>query len=178
MSRIGKLPVPVAQGVKVEIANNLVKVEGPKGKLELQYKPDITIELVDGQVIVTRSSDIGKVRSLHGLYRKLVFNMVHGVSEGFRKVLIINGVGYRAEKKGNAVIFNLGFSLPIEYPIPEDVTIDIEQNKVVVSSIDKQRLGQVCSEIRSFRPPEPYKGKGIRYEDEHVRKKVGKTGVK
>ena len=116
---------------------------------------------------------------MHGLYRNLVNNMVKGVSEGFKRTLVINGVGYRAEKKGNTIIFNLGFSLPIEYPIPEGVTVDIEgNNKLTLGSIDKEKLGQICSEIRNFRPPEPYKGKGVKFEEEHIRKKVGKTGVK
>jgi len=171
--------VPIAKGVKVDVTKSQVKVEGPKGKLEISYKPEITIEVRDGLVVVSRKSDIGRIRALHGLYRRLISNMVTGVSEGFKKTLVINGVGYRAEKKGNSIVFSLGFSLPIEYPIPEGINIEVEQNtKVLVSSIDKQKLGQICSEIRSFRPPEPYKGKGVRYENEYVRKKVGKTGVK
>jgi large subunit ribosomal protein L6 len=179
MSRIGKIPITIGQDVKVKIKNHTITVDGPKGSLSLQYRPEVSIEQKEGQVVVTRSNDTKKARSLHGLYRNLVNNMVTGVTQGFKKTLVINGVGYRAEKKGKSVIFNLGHSLPIEYPIPEGVTIDIEpNNKVVVGSIDKQKLGQICSEIRKFRPPEPYKGKGVRFETEHVRKKVGKTGVK
>jgi large subunit ribosomal protein L6 len=179
MSRIGKIPVTVAQGVKVEIKDGTVRVEGPKGKLSLNYRPEISIEMKDGKISVNRSNDSKKVRALHGLYRSLINNMVKGVSEGFKRVLIINGVGYRAEKKGNSILFNLGYSNPIEYSIPQGITIDVEaNNRITVGSIDKEKLGQICAEIRSFRPPEPYKGKGIKYEEEHIRKKVGKTGVK
>ena len=179
MSRIGKIPVIVKQGVKVDIKESEVQIEGPKGKLSMKYRPEITIELKDGSVVVTRSGENKRIRSLHGLYRNLINNMMTGVTDGFKRVLVINGVGYRAEKKGNIILFNLGYSNPIEYPIPQGVTIDIEaNNRVVVSSIDKERLGQICSEIRKLRLPEPYKGKGIKYEDEHIRKKVGKTGVK
>jgi large subunit ribosomal protein L6 len=179
MSRIGKIPVAIGQGIKVEIKDGTVKVEGPKGSLSLDYRPEVTMEMKDGTVMVSRTSDSKKARSMHGLYRNLVNNMVKGVSEGFKRTLVINGVGYRAEKKGNTIIFNLGFSLPIEYPIPEGVTVDIEgNNKLTLGSIDKEKLGQICSEIRNFRPPEPYKGKGVKFEEEHIRKKVGKTGVK
>jgi large subunit ribosomal protein L6 len=179
MSRIGKIPVTVKQGVKVEIKESEVKIEGPKGKLSMGYRPEIKIELKEGTIIVSRSGENKRIRSLHGLYRNLINNMMTGVTEGYKRVLIINGVGYRAEKKGNTILFNLGYSNPIEYPIPQGVTIDVEaNNRVVVSSIDKERLGQISSEIRKLRLPEPYKGKGIKYEYEHIRKKVGKTGVK
>jgi large subunit ribosomal protein L6 len=179
MSRIGKIPVAVAQGVKVEIKNNTVKVDGPKGTLSMIYRPEITIEMQEGVLVFTRVNESKNARALHGLYRSLVNNMMKGVSEGFKRVLVINGVGYRAEKKGNSIIFNLGYSLPIEYPIPTGVTVEIEgNNKIVLGSIEKEKLGQICSEIRNFRPPEPYKGKGVKFEEEHIRKKVGKTGVK
>ncbi len=179
MSRIGKLPVVIAQGVKVEIKDGTVRVEGPKGKLSIPYRPEVTVEMKDGKINVLRSNDSKKVRALHGLYRNLINNMVKGVSVGFKRVLVINGVGYRAEKKGNSILFNLGFSNPIEYPIPEGITIDVEaNNRVTIGSIDKEKLGKICAEIRNFRPPEPYKGKGIKYEEERIRKKVGKTGVK
>ncbi len=179
MSRIGKIPVLIAQGVKVEITNGMVHVEGPKGKLSITYRPEISIEMKDGKINVSRANDTKKVRALHGLYRNLINNMVKGVSDGFKRVLVINGVGYRAEKKGNSILFNLGYSNPIEYPIPQGITIDVEaNNRLTVGSIDKEKLGQVCADIRNFRPPEPYKGKGIKYEEEHIRKKVGKTGVK
>ncbi len=179
MSRIGKIPVALGQGVKVEIKDGTVKVDGPKGSLSLSYRPEINIEMKEGSLVFTRISESKKARALHGLYRSLVNNMVKGVSEGFKRVLVINGVGYRAEKKGNNIIFNLGYSLPIEYPIPSGVTVEIEaNNKITLGSIDKEKLGQICSEIRNFRPPEPYKGKGVKFEEEHIRKKVGKTGVK
>jgi large subunit ribosomal protein L6 len=179
MSRIGKIPVTISQGVKVDIKDGMALVEGPKGKLSIKYRPEVKIENKDGKVIVTRLNDTKKARALHGLYRNLINNMVKGVSEGFKRILVINGVGYRAEKKGNSIFFNLGYSNPIEYPIPQGISIDVEaNNRITVGSIDKEKLGQVCSEIRSFRPPEPYKGKGIKYDEEHIRKKVGKTGVK
>jgi large subunit ribosomal protein L6 len=179
MSRIGKIPVIISQGVKVDIKDGIALVEGPKGKLSIKYRAEIKIENIDGKVIVTRINDTKKARALHGLYRNLINNMVKGVSEGFKRILVINGVGYRAEKKGTSVFFNLGYSNPIEYPIPQGISIDIEaNNRITVGSIDKEKLGQVCAEIRSFRPPEPYKGKGIKYDEEHIRKKVGKTGVK
>jgi large subunit ribosomal protein L6 len=179
MSRIGKIPVIISQGVKVDIKDGIALVEGPKGKLSIKYRAEIKIENIDGKVIVTRVNDTKKARALHGLYRNLINNMVKGVSEGFKRILVINGVGYRAEKKGTSVFFNLGYSNPIEYPIPQGISIDIEaNNRITVGSIDKEKLGQVCAEIRSFRPPEPYKGKGIKYDEEHIRKKVGKTGVK
>ena len=179
MSRIGKIPVPVKAGVKVEIKKDTVNVEGPKGKLSLSYRPEIVIEMKDGAITFTRQNETKKTRSLHGLYRNMVNNMVIGVTDGFKRVLVINGVGYRAEKKANSIVFNLGFSLPIEYPVPAGVTVEIEgNNKITLGSIDKEKLGQICSEIRSFRPPEPYKGKGIKLDEEHIRKKVGKTGVK
>ena len=178
MSRIGKIPVDIIQGVKVTIKNNTVHVEGLKGKLFLDFNPLIKMKLNDNTVIVTRADDTKKSKSLHGLYRKLINNMIIGVSSGFEKMLLINGVGYRAEKKEDILILNLGYSNPIQYPIPKDISIEVEANtKIKVACIDKQKLGQVCAEIRSFRPPEPYKGKGIRYENEIVKKKVGKSGI-
>lgn len=179
MSRIGNLPIEITQGVKIDINNLVVRVEGPKGKLSMNYHPEITVEMKDQKIILTRANENKKTKSLHGLYRNLINNMIQGVTTGFKRVLIINGVGYRAEKKGKIIVFNLGYSNPIEYPIPEDVSIDVEtNNKLVVSSHNKERLGQICAEIKKFKLPEPYKGKGIRFENEHIRKKVGKTGVK
>lgn len=178
MSRIGKIPITIPQGVKVEVADQVVRVEGVKGKLAQEFLPNIEIR-VDGQTcVVTRVNDSKLSRSLHGLYRNLLSNMIVGVSSGFTNALLINGVGYRAEVSGNTLTLNLGYSNPIQYPIPEGISIEVEgNNRIVVSGSDKQQLGQVCAEIRSFRPPEPYKGKGIRYEKEMVRRKVGKTGV-
>ncbi|MBN1799100.1 MAG: 50S ribosomal protein L6 [Spirochaetales bacterium] len=179
MSRIGKLPVALASGVKINIDKNTVQVEGPKGKLAMDFSNDVKISVEENQVVVTRKDDSKRSRAMHGLYRNLLNNMMIGVSEGFKKVLVINGIGYRAEKKGDSLILNLGYSNPIEYPVPEGITIEVEaNNKIVISGNNKQQLGQVCAEIRGFRPPEPYKGKGVRYENEYVRKKVGKTGVK
>ncbi|MCK4542340.1 MAG: 50S ribosomal protein L6 [Spirochaetales bacterium] len=179
MSRIGKLPVEIPQGVKVDVKDYQITVEGPKGKLTQDYKPGVDITVKDNLAIVTRKNDSKEARSFHGLYRNLIQNMVTGVSKGFTKSLIINGVGYRAEVKGNMIALNLGYSNQIEYEIIPDLTITCEgNNKVVISGIDKQKVGQAAAEIRSLRPPEPYKGKGIRYEDETIRRKIGKSGVK
>jgi large subunit ribosomal protein L6 len=179
MSRIGNLPIEVPQGVKITVTDNRMVVEGPKGKLEQDFQEGISINLEGNVATVARANETKKVRAFHGLYRKLLQNMVIGVSQGFQKVLLINGVGYRAEVKGNTLHMNLGFSNPIEYMIEDGITITCDgPNKVIVGGIDKQRVGQVSAEIRSLRAPEPYKGKGIKYEDEHVRRKVGKSGVK
>jgi large subunit ribosomal protein L6 len=179
MSRIGKLPVKIPNGVKVNVANNLVTVEGPKGKLEQDYLPDVNVQVDDGKVVLTRRNESKRSRALHGLYRNLVQNMVTGVSTGFQKTLLINGVGYRAEVQGKTLVLYLGYSNPIEYPIPGDLNITVEQNtRIMVSGVSKQQVGQTSAELRSLRPPEPYKGKGVRYADEHVRRKVGKSGVK
>jgi len=173
------MPVSIPEKVKVEFTPGLLKVEGPKGTLEQEVKGGIVVELQDSVALVKRNSELKKVRALHGLYRKLLSNMVIGVSEGFSKVLLISGVGYRAEVQDKELVLNLGYSNPIEYCIPEDIQIEVEgNNKVKVSGIDRQRVGQVSSEIRSLRPPEPYKGKGIKYEDEAIRRKIGKAGVK
>jgi len=179
MSRIGKLPVQIPQGVKVGSANNIITVEGPKGKLLQDYKPEVSIEVKDGEVIVGVTEDSKKAHAFHGLYRQLINNMVIGVSSGFTRSLLVNGVGYRAEVKEDILFLNLGFSTQIEYYINKDITISCEgTNKIIVTGIDKQKVGQACAEIRSLRPPEPYKGKGIKYEDETLRRKIGKSGIK
>lgn len=179
MSRVGKLPVPIPQGVTVTVDNSVVFVKGPKGALSQGYKPEVSIDVEENAVLVTRNGESKRARSMHGLYRNLVNNMVTGVSSGFSKVLLINGVGYRAEVQGKILVLNLGYSNPVEYPVPDDLSIECEgPTKITVSGIDKQRVGQASAEIRSIRPPEPYKGKGVRYEDEYVRRKVGKAGVK
>jgi len=179
MSRIGVLPIEVPGGVTVDVKPDVVSVKGPKGELSQPYHGDISVSVDDSTVVVSRKNDTKVSKSLHGLYRNLIRNMVTGVSVGFTKNLLINGVGYRAEVQGNILVLNLGYSNPIEYPIPEELTISCDgPTKIIVSGIDKQRVGQVSSEIRSIRPPEPYKGKGVRYEDEYVRRKVGKAGVK
>ncbi len=180
MSRIGIRPVRVPQGVKVDVTSSLVSVEGPKGKLSQSYLPAVEIVLKDGAVYVTRKSDTKQARAFHGLYRNLVNNMVIGVSEGFKKVLVINGVGFKAEAQGKILVLSLGYSTDFAVAIPEGLAVAVEANgqKVAISGSDRALVGKFASEVRSLRLPEPYKGKGIRYEDEKIRKKVGKTGVK
>jgi large subunit ribosomal protein L6 len=178
MSRIGKIPVKVPQGVKVRFDNNLMTVEGPKGKLTQSYHPIITFEDKGTEIVVSRPNDEKQTKSFHGLYRNLLNNMVTGVSAGFSRTLLITGVGYKAEVKGNILILSLGYSSDVYIGIPEGITITAEPSKVVVSGIDKQRVGELASQIRKLRPPEPYKGKGIRYDNEKIRRKVGKSGVK
>ncbi|MGL1894016.1 MAG: 50S ribosomal protein L6 [Spirochaetaceae bacterium] len=179
MSRIGRKSVTVPKGVVVTAKNELLTVKGPKGEMTQDYSPLVNFKISDGSVDVDRTNDSKPAKSFHGLYRNLLNNMVIGVSEGFKKTLEINGVGYRAEAQGNSVIFSLGYSTLIEYVIPEGVKVECVKNTVVeVSGIDKAKVGQAAAEIRSLRPPEPYKGKGIKYSDEHIQRKVGKTGVK
>ncbi|MDP2790526.1 MAG: 50S ribosomal protein L6, partial [Rectinemataceae bacterium] len=158
----------------------MVSVEGPKGKLSQEYLPEVDIVITDGAVHVSRKSDSKQAKACHGLYRNLVNNMVIGVSEGFKKALIVNGVGYRAEVQGNFLVMSLGFSSDFTVVIPQGLTVTIEANgqKVLILGADRELLGKFASEVRSLRKPEPYKGKGIRYEDEKIRRKVGKTGVK
>lgn len=180
MSRLGIRPVRIPQGVKVNVTPTLVQVEGPKGKLQESYDPTVEIAVKDGEVHVTRKNDSKQAKSFHGLYRQLVNNMVIGVSEGFKKTLMINGVGYRAEVQGKLLILSLGYSTDFAVAIPDDLTVTTEANnlKIVVAGRSRWLVGKFASEVRSIRLPEPYKGKGIRYEDETIRKKVGKTGVK
>ncbi|HEX7091081.1 MAG TPA: 50S ribosomal protein L6 [Longimicrobiales bacterium] len=179
MSRIGKKPVPIPGGVTVAVDGTTVKVKGPKGELSRTFRPEMRIRVDDGQVVVERSSDSKTHRALHGLTRALIANMVQGVAAGYRKTLEIVGVGYRAEKKGKVLVLNVGFSHPVEYPEPPGLTISTPTpTTVVVEGIDKEKVGQAAAEIRAVRPPEPYKGKGIRYQDEQVRRKAGKAGAK
>ena len=180
MSRIGRMPIAIPAGVTVEVAeNNKVTVKGPKGTLERVLPEEMTIKLEDGHVVVTRPNDLKKMKSLHGLTRTLINNMVVGVTEGYQKVLEVNGVGYRASKSGNKLTLNLGYSHPVEMIDPEGVETVLEgQNKITVKGIDKEKVGQYAAEIRDKRRPEPYKGKGIKYADEVIRRKVGKTGKK
>ena len=176
MSRIGKQQIEVPQGTDVTLNGQAVHVKGPRGELTFDVHPDISVTVDDRVVRVTRSSDEPKQRALHGLTRMLVANMVEGVVNGFTKTLEIQGVGYRAMKKGSGIELHLGFSHTIEYTAPDGVTLDLpDQTTIVVTGVDKQKVGQAAAEIRSFRPPEPYKGKGIRYKGEHVRRKAGKT---
>lgn len=179
MSRIGKLPVAIPAGVKVSVANNLITVEGAKGKLTQDFCDLVSIEVKDTEVVVTRNNDTKPARSAHGLYRNLINNMITGVSAGFTKVLVINGVGYRAEVQGDKLVMNLGYSNDFIATIPANLTVAVEgQNKISISGIDKQVVGEYAAGIRKLRGPEPYKGKGIRYETEVIKRKVGKSGVK
>lgn len=177
MSRVGKNPIPIPAGVKVDVSGQRVAVEGPKGKLEHDVHPLITAAVVDGKIVVTRANDSRQSRSLHGLTRALLANLVHGVKEGFQKSLELQGVGYRATKQGGAVNFQLGYSHPIVFEPPPGIELTVERNIVTVSGIDKQVVGQVAAHIRALRKPEPYKGKGIRYVGERVRRKAGKAGI-
>lgn len=180
MSRIGKLPVAIPAGVEITIGEaNLITVKGPKGTLTRKLVADMNIAMEDGQVVVTRPSDLKRHRALHGLTRTLIANMVEGVTKGYEKVLEINGVGYRAAKSGNKLTLTLGYSHPVEMFDPEGIESVLEgQNKITVKGIDKEKVGQFAAEIRTKRPPEPYKGKGIKYATETIRRKVGKTGKK
>mgnify|MGYP003573965813 CR=1 FL=1 len=178
MSRIGLKPVTVPKGVTVTVKENILTVKGSKGELTQSFEPEVSFDIKDDLATVSRKDDTKRAKSMHGLYRKLLENMVTGVSTGFSKALLINGVGYRAEVKGTSLLMSLGFSTQIEYVLPEGVAVAVEGNKVTVSGISKEKVGVVASEIRGLRPPEPYKGKGIKYETEHVRRKVGKSGVK
>ena len=175
MSRIGRKPVPVPDAVTVEIAPGNIAVKGPKGELRQTLSPDMTVEQEDGVLTVARPTDRGDHRALHGLTRSLIANMVEGVTDGFEKRLEIQGVGYRAQLRGKALELALGFSHPVSVQAPEGIEFEVPQpTEVIVRGIDKQLVGQVAADIRKRRPPEPYKGKGIRYSGEHVARKVGK----
>ena len=179
MSRIGRMPIEIPAGVTVTYDNHHMNVKGPKGELSRDLHPDMNITVEGNTITVTRPSDDKNHRSLHGLTRALVANMVTGVAEGFTKTLEINGVGYRAQKKGKEITFNLGFSHPVVMTDPEGIETEMDgQNIIIVKGIDKEKVGQYAAEIRELRKPEPYKGKGIKYADEVIRRKVGKTGAK
>ncbi len=179
MSRIGKMPVVVPAGVTVEIAEgNKVTVKGPKGELSRCLAPEMEIKQEGEHIVVTRPNDLKRMKSLHGLTRTLINNMVIGVTAGYSKTLEINGVGYRATKAGKVLNLALGYSHPIEMTDPEGIETTVDQNKIIISGINKEKVGQYAAEIREKRPPEPYKGKGIKYSDEVIRRKVGKTGKK
>jgi large subunit ribosomal protein L6 len=178
MSRVGNQPIELPKGVEVEVDGNVVRVKGPKGELSRVTRPEIAVEVEDGTVVCRRSSEAKQHRAYHGLTRALVANMVEGVSEGYRKGLEIVGVGYRADKRGNTLVLTVGYSHEVEYPEPDGIALSTpSQTQIVVEGIDKQKVGQVAAELRAVRPPEPYKGKGIRYEGEQVRRKAGKTGA-
>ncbi|HAV27991.1 MAG TPA: 50S ribosomal protein L6 [Lachnospiraceae bacterium] len=179
MSRIGKMPVVIPAGVTVDIQpGNVVTVKGPKGELKRELDHEMTIEQKDNEIIVTRPDDLKRHKALHGLTRALLHNMVVGVTDGFTKTLEINGVGYRAQKQGKKLVLSLGYSHPIEMEDPEGLESTVEGNKIIIKGIDKQAVGQYAANIREKRAPEPYKGKGIKYADEIIRRKVGKTGKK
>lgn len=179
MSRIGKRPVPVPAGVTVTVAGNAVTVKGPKGELRRTLPADIGVAVAGSEVVVTRPSDEARHKALHGLSRTLVANMVEGVSKGFQRALEIQGVGYKAEVQGGGLKLALGFSHPVQYPAPAGIKFTVDNNVLVkIEGCDKELVGQVAAELRSLRPPEPYKGKGIRYQGEQVRRKAGKTGAK
>ena len=180
MSRIGRMPIAIPAGVTVTIAeNNHVTVKGPKGTLERALPVEMTIKQEGDEIVVTRPNDLKKNKALHGLTRTLIHNMVVGVTEGYEKVLEVNGVGYRAAKQGNKLVLSLGYSHPVEMVDPEGVTSVLDgQNIIKIQGIDKEKVGQYAAEIRDKRKPEPYKGKGIKYSTEVIRRKVGKTGKK
>ena len=179
MSRIGRAPITVPAGVEVKVDGQHVSVKGPKGALEMNVAPTMKVEVEAGVVHVTRPNDDKMNRSLHGLTRTLINNMVVGVSEGFSKTLEVNGVGYRASKEGKNLVLNVGYSHQVIMPETEDIQIDVpDANHVVIKGIDKQKVGQFAAEVRGKRPPEPYKGKGIKYDHEVIRRKEGKTGAK
>ena len=178
MSRIGKLPVEIPSGVTITVDGELIKVSGPKGNLEAAKLPQVDVVIEGNVLTVTRKSDEKISKAQHGLMRALINNMVIGVTKGFEKKLEVNGVGYKVALQGNKLVLNLGFSHPIEYTAPEGITIAVDKMNIAVTGISKQQVGQVAADIRKFKKPEPYKGKGIKYEGEYVIRKAGKTGAK
>ena len=179
MSRIGKKPIPVPSGVTVSVDGSTIKVKGPKGELTRVIRSEIAVEQKDGELTLTRPNDSKENRAYHGLTRALIANMVEGVTAGFKKTLEIIGVGYRAEKKGETLVLTVGYSHQVTYPQPAGITLTAQTpTLVIIEGIDKQKVGQVAAELRAVRPPEPYKGKGIRYQGEQVRRKAGKAGSK
>lgn len=179
MSKVGKLPVAIPAGVTVNVANGTISVKGPKGELKQSFHDEIEIKVEGTEVLLTTKNDAKQTNAYHGLYRSLISNMVKGVTEGFTKTLVITGVGYRAEVKGKELVMNLGYSSDYIAIIPDGLTVvATPDGKLTVTGIDKQLVGEFCSQVRKLRKPEPYKGKGIRYETEVIRRKVGKTGVK
>ena len=179
MSRIGKMPIAIPAGVTVDVAeNNTITVKGPKGTLTRVLSPEMEIKVEGAEVVVNRPNDLKRSKSLHGLTRTLINNMVVGVTQGYEKALEINGVGYRAAKEGKKLVLNLGYSHPVNMTDPDGIESTVDNNRIVVKGIDKEKVGQYAAEIRDKRRPEPYKGKGIKYADEVIRRKVGKTGKK
>ena len=178
MSRIGLKPITIPAGVDVNVNGTTVTVKGPNGTLSMDAHPNMTVSIEGSEIIVSRPNDAKENRSLHGLTRTLIHNMIVGVTEGFKKNLEVNGVGYRAQKQGKKLVLSLGYSHPVEMEDPEGLEAVVEDNKIIVKGIDKEKVGQYAAEIRDKRRPEPYKGKGIKYADEVIRRKVGKTGKK
>lgn len=179
MSRIGRLPIRIPSNVQLSIRNGLVEVQGPRGKLALEVHPTIRVGVEEGKLLCQRPTDQKSHRALHGLTRALIANMIQGVTEGFHKKLELSGVGYRAQVQGQVLTLSLGYTNPVVYVLPPDVKATVEhQTLITVSGIDKQRVGAVAAKIRSLRPPEPYKGKGVKYADERIRRKAGKAGAK
>lgn len=179
MSRIGKMPITIPKEVKVELNNNNIKISGERGTLESSFHPDMQVKIEEGKIFVSRPSENKFHRSLHGLSRTLINNMVEGVSSGFEKILEIQGVGYRATLEGGKMVLQIGYSHLIEFDTPKGIEFEVEKQKIIkIKGIDKQLVGETAAQIRALRKPEPYKGKGIRYIDEIVRRKVGKTGAK
>ena len=176
MSRIGKLPIPVPAGVKVQVGDGLVRVEGPKGKLERRLAPGVTVAVESGRVLVTRTDDSRRARSLHGLTQRLVGNMIRGVSKGFTRALEVSGVGYRAEARGSVVVLTLGYSHPIHFRLPPGLSAKVDRQVVItLEGADRELLGQAAAALRKLRPPEPYKAKGVKYAEERIRRKAGKA---
>lgn len=180
MSRIGKKPIEIPKGVEVSVGERMIKVNGPKGELTWNYPDSINASLSDGKIIIERTGNSRLDKSLHGLVRSIISNMVTGVLQGYQKVLEIVGIGYKAQVKGNKIVLTLGYSHPIEFPLPEGIkaSVDAKQIIITLTGADKQQLGQVAANIRSLRPPDPYKGKGVKYSGEYIKLKAGKTGKK
>lgn len=178
MSRVGKKPIPITKDVEIRLEGDHLKVKGPKGELNLKVHPKVKLEINDSSIAVSVVDETRESRSIHGLSRVLINNMVTGVTKGFERVLEIVGVGYRAELNGRTAVLNLGYSNPVRFDLPEGIDAKIEKTKIILSGIDKGLLGMTAAKIRSFRKPEPYKGKGIKYAEEFIRRKAGKTGAK
>lgn len=178
MSRIGKKPIQLIDTIKVSYNDKIIVVKGPKGELTRVVHPYIDIDVHDNQLFVKPLDDSKKTNALHGMTRSLIANMINGVSKGFQKVMEINGIGYRAEVKGDSLKLALGYSHPVEFPLPKGISAAVEKNKITLSGIDKEQLGQTAANMRQLRPPEPYKGKGIKYINERIQRKAGKTGTK
>lgn len=176
MSRIGRMPIAIPAGVEVKLDGSTVTVKGPKGELTRTVHQNMKVEVKGEEILVTRPNDEKENRSLHGLTRTLLANMVKGVTDGFTKELEVNGVGYRAAVEGNKLVLNIGYSHPVEMPLPDGIKAEVNDKKITISGIDNQKVGQFAAEVREKRPPEPYKGKGIKYVDEYIRRKEGKAG--